>query len=246
MTNPCSLQYSICGTGVAGGDSIARSWYCASNLPKGSQPNAVGIYCFDSLENCAAGPNACNVAAPCGVSLPQCQSGLASADALRYSTFCASSVPPNSLQNGAGTFCYATAEACYAGPNVCTNGTAASCERNPVMCSTGPSGGSYTWWCPADLPTGAVPTSSGRLCYDVNANCAAGRAPSHSSAPTPAASHPCAARHATSSCARDRPRAGRTRARAAAASRHPSAPVASPPPPPPHTAALATHPLARR
>ena len=115
MFTPCTLQYSLCGTGVAGGDAVQRNWYCWANLPNGSLPNADGIYCFDSLETCSAAPNSCGITNPCTYSLPQCQSGLASVNAVTYGTFCESALPPNSMQNGAGTFCYLTAEACYAG-----------------------------------------------------------------------------------------------------------------------------------
>lgn len=48
----------------------------------------------------------------------------------------------------------------------------------PYACSTGRAAGTNaTWFCPLDIPAGAFPTSSGRHCYDVQANCYASNNP---------------------------------------------------------------------
>ena len=97
---PCTVQYALCATGISGSAKVAHNWYCTYTQPDGSLPNAAGIYAFETLANCFAAPNGCNLNSPCEKSISDCQSGVAAPFAFTYSYICPSSIPQGSIANG--------------------------------------------------------------------------------------------------------------------------------------------------
>jgi len=74
-----------------------------------------------------------------------------------------------------GAYCWDTMADCTAGLNAC-NSTLA-CQQDAVRCSTGVAGGfgmENAFFCPTDVPQGAVSTGEGILCYDSFLNCVSG------------------------------------------------------------------------
>ena len=84
-------------------------------------------------------------------------------------------MPVGAVSNGAGAYCYFTAEDCALAPNFCS--PANPCVVDYVACATGPAGGvapTASFFCPFDRPNGAIPTAIGNLCYDTFFDCVSG------------------------------------------------------------------------
>ena len=98
----CSVDYSFCATGVAGGSPEQRNWACNLDFPAGSSYNSQGLLVFNTLANCSAAPNPCTISDPCTLDTSVAQSGPSSANAAEYSIYCPKAVPTGSSPNGAG------------------------------------------------------------------------------------------------------------------------------------------------
>ena len=170
----CTLQYDVCSTGRSAGSAPPNNnWFCTLDMPSGSAPTASGRLCYKDMQSCFDGPNACDLDNVCVSQLASCQSGLAVA--LGYTIVCRSDIPAESTENGAGENCYTSQQACEEGPTACSLALGLRCVQDFQECSTGGASGSltWTWFCPADAPTGGLPNAAGVFCYDVPENCEA-------------------------------------------------------------------------
>ena len=191
-TTPCVEDLGMCATGIAAGATAPTNWFCELDVPTGALPAGSGMYCYDTSQNCLAGPNGCDGANPCELDLATCATGAAGGlPDPAHNWICPLDLPLNGLPNGAGHICYTDAASCNHGPNSChayTNlkavGTGSvRCTFEPAICATGQAGGAtsgppYNFFCMSDMPAGSVPTGSGALCYDtLQARCARDAAP---------------------------------------------------------------------
>ena len=80
------------------------NWFCPSDQPLGSLPSGGGQLCYDTLSNCADGPNSCDSTKPCAVDYQACPTGIAGS-AGGHSIMCQNDYPEGALPNGFGTWC---------------------------------------------------------------------------------------------------------------------------------------------
>lgn len=161
-TSGCAFKPWFCSSNTAASQNA--SWVCSTDIPDGSLPNAAGLLCFDSIENCHAGPNVCSAAQDaCGYDPLLCSTGIAAASTNGY--FCNSSLPANAAASPtSGLLCYTNVASCLSAPN--------ACDLDHI-CTTPPLGAcpdAFQTACPLDIPTGGILTSGG-VCYSSLANC---------------------------------------------------------------------------
>ena len=99
---PCTLQLSLCATGVTAGASAAHNFFCLADMPLGALPSGSGLMCYTDFGVCLNGPNRCSNVNPCILDLAFCGSGIAGGTkSPQHGWFCPSDLVPNAAPNGA-------------------------------------------------------------------------------------------------------------------------------------------------
>ena len=172
---PCGLDFATCSTGPAG--PAPNNWYCSLDTPVGTQtgnpalPSGSGMLCWDSVQDCVGGPNACTTGAgDCvnnNASVRMCSTGVAAGNGLGNNVACLKDVPSGAVSNAAGKWCYDTLGDCLNGTNACN--ASAKCVTAPAaVCSTAPGGGAANpYYCAYDYPVDVTKGLSavGNICY---------------------------------------------------------------------------------
>ena len=168
--NPCVLDTARCASGSAAGSG--NNYICAQGNPNGSLPNGGGRLCYDSVDNCASGPNLCDNTT-CSLQYQRCSTGVAGGALVPHRYLCSLDINPATKAMGSGLYCYSTPLLCQSAANGC--GTAFPCVQAPGSCSTGKAANSgFTYVCPLDFPLGSEPNGAGGLCYWSQSQCNVG------------------------------------------------------------------------
>lgn len=159
--HPCTVDYTSCSTGPAGGSG--SNYYCDLDSPKNALANGAGSWCYNSFDACNSGANNCgNDTLPCEQNPSFCSTGVASGVSSTYNWACLLDVPPGALPMASGAYCYSNSLSCLQGPNGCS--VSYPCLQMYATCSTGLAGGSrsHSYFCPHDIPNGAIPNGGGQ------------------------------------------------------------------------------------
>ena len=130
------------------------------------------------LTTCGApGAQGCGVATPCTQDATTCSTGAAAPTGRDW--FCELQEPAGAAPNAAGELCFEALADCNGANNACnTTQYPHPCVAAYGACSTGQAAAQssngthlYTWFCPADVPAGAMHSGGGFLCYDAESHC---------------------------------------------------------------------------
>ena len=179
---PCGLDFATCSTGPAGPTS--NNWFCSLDNPIGFKtknpalPTGSGMLCWDAVDDCVAGPNACTAAGgDCvnsDLTRKTCATGMAAANSLGNNVACMKDFPTGAAVNAAGKWCYDTLQNCLYGTNACN--ASSPCATTPAaVCATSGSSNATTttYFCPFDFPVDVTKglSSVGNICYKSALDC---------------------------------------------------------------------------
>jgi hypothetical protein len=117
-TDKCELNAASCANGIAG--PTPYNFFCTFDQPNtlltvstpGSLPNAAGLTCYKSIQDCLNGPNACFSPEECKLGY-KCASGQAGPTEFSFS--CIKDMTKESKSNGGGQLCFETSASCFNG-----------------------------------------------------------------------------------------------------------------------------------
>lgn len=166
LNEPCVEDRTACSTGPA---ALRGNFVCQGSTPAGATYSRTGRLVYDTIPNCLKGPNACMVSA-------DCVSGVGyftgPAKNLKNGFVCSVDLPSGAYLNKPGGYCYDTLDNCAAGPNACNN--TLPCAKSTTVCNDAAAAAGASYWCPADLPSGASLNAGQSFCYTSYESCVNG------------------------------------------------------------------------
>ena len=150
MTN---VTQTICSSGQAAANNFGNNVVCLKDIPTGGIANAAGKWCYDTLDHCHKGTNACDETHPC-TSIPPHICGTAGKG---NSFFCADDYPVDVTKGvtTAGGICYPTPLACMNGPNACNSSFLCAHDEAMTAACKG-AAATFSWYCALNAPSKTI------------------------------------------------------------------------------------------
>jgi len=137
-----NISIKSCSSGAAAGNFLGNNIACLKDIPTGAVVNAPGKWCYNTMQNCLYGTNACNSSAPC-TTTPTTVCATAEKG---FTYYCPYDYPIDVTKgmSNLGNLCYKTAYDCMQGPNACN--FSYLCQQDPGL-TMACRGATNTWYC---------------------------------------------------------------------------------------------------